>query len=157
MIKIGHPPQLTPQQLAQSLVPFGEDLKYVPVSPSHDVANARDVVGWNVLVKEVAHRVDEDLPRASPVQRLLELFGNESEVEALLERVSRHTAETFREQLRVAELAARAHLRAAPDGIPRRVRPLNRRAVAHGGLVYVHSVTGRVTPRIKTSADFQST
>jgi histone H3/H4 len=103
----------------------------VPVGPSHDVANARDVVGWNVLVKEVAHRVDEDLPRASPVQRLLKLLWHESQVEALLEGVSRHAAETLREHLCVAEFAARAHLRAAADGVPRRVRPLNRRAVAH--------------------------
>jgi transposase len=77
VVKIGHPPQLTPQQFAQSLVALGEDLKYVPVSSPHDLSNARDVVGWNVFVKEVAHRVDKDLPRASPMQRLIELFRNE--------------------------------------------------------------------------------
>lgn len=60
VLKIGHPPQLTPQQLPKSLVPLGEDLKNVPVSPSHNLADARDVVGGNVLVKEVAHRVDKD-------------------------------------------------------------------------------------------------
>jgi hypothetical protein len=48
----------------------------MPVSSSHDVSNTTDVVGWNVFVKEVAHRVDEDLPRASPVQRLLKLLGH---------------------------------------------------------------------------------
>jgi hypothetical protein len=90
VLKIGHPPQLTPQQFQESLVALGEDLKNVPVSTSHNVADARDVLEWNVLVKEVAHRVDKDLPRASPVQRLLELLGHDSQVEALLERVSRH-------------------------------------------------------------------
>ena len=60
----------------------------MPVSQSHNVADSSDVVDWNVLVKEVAHRVDEDLPRASPLQRLLKLLGHESQVEALLERVS---------------------------------------------------------------------
>lgn len=74
-----------PAAVPQSLVPFGEDLKNVPVGPSHGVANASDLVGWNVLVKEVAHRVDEDLPRAPPVQRLIELFRNQSEIGALLE------------------------------------------------------------------------
>ena len=133
VLKIGHPPQLTSQQLPESLVPFSEDLKNVPVSPSHNVTDTRDVVGGNVPVKEVAHRVDEDLPCASPMQRLLELFRNESEIEALLEGVTRHPAETFREELRVAEFAARAHLRAAPHWIPGRVRPFNRRAVAHRG------------------------
>jgi hypothetical protein len=58
----------------------------MPVSSSHDLSNATDVVGWNVFVKEVAHRVDEDLPRTSPTQRLLKLLGHESEVEALLEK-----------------------------------------------------------------------
>jgi len=87
---LGHHPSLA---LRAS---FGwEDLKNVPVGPSHDIANACDVVGWNILVKEVAHRVDEDFPWASPMQRLIELFGNESEIEALLEWVARHTAETF--------------------------------------------------------------
>src|SRR5688500_13706031 len=103
----------------------------MPVSSSHDLSNATDVVGWNVFMKEVAHRVDEDLARASPVERLLKLFGHQPQVEALLEGVSRHAAKTLREHLRVAEFAARAHLRAAADGVPRRVRPLNRRAVAH--------------------------
>ena len=98
----------------------------MPVSSSHDLANAPDVVGWNVFVKEIAHRVDEDLPRAPPMKRLIEFFGNEPEVETLFERVSGHTAETLREKLRIAEFAARAHLRAAPDWIPCRIRPLNR-------------------------------
>ena len=39
----------------------------MPVGSSHDVANARDVVGWNVFVKEVAHRVHENLPWSSPL------------------------------------------------------------------------------------------
>lgn len=149
VFKVRHPPQLTRQQFAQSLVALGEDLKQMPVSLSHDLSNATDVVGWNAIVKEVAHRVDENLPRATPVQWLLKLFGHQSEVEALLEGVSRHAAEALREHLRVAELAARAHLRAAANRVPRRVRPLNRRAVAHGGPVYVHSVTEQVTELAK--------
>ena len=94
----------------------------MPVSRAHNVANACDVVGWNVLVKEVAHRIDENLPWASPMQRLIELFRNESEIEALLERVSRYIAETLREQLRIAEFATRTHLRTAPHRVPSRVR-----------------------------------
>jgi DNA-binding PadR family transcriptional regulator len=45
----------------------GDDLEEVPVSASHDVADPRDEVGWNLLVKEVAHRVDEYLSRTAPV------------------------------------------------------------------------------------------
>jgi hypothetical protein len=50
------------------------------------------------------------------MQRLIKFFGNEPEVETLFERVSGHTAETLREKLRIAEFAARAHLRAARTG-----------------------------------------
>ena len=54
--------------------------------------------------------------------------------------------------------ANRAHLRAAADRVPRCVRPLNGRAVAHRGLVYVLSVTGRVTyaPRQEVASRFGS-
>lgn len=117
----------------------------MPVSSSHDLSNATDAVGWNVFVKEVAHRVDEDLPRASPVQRLLKLLGHQSQVEPLLEGVPRHAAETLREHLRVAELAARTHLDAASHRIPSCVRPLDGRAITHGRLVYARSMTGQVT------------
>jgi hypothetical protein len=103
----------------------------VPVGPSHNIADTCDVVGWHVLVKEVTHRVDEDLPRPSPVQRLLQLFGHESQVEALFKRVFGHTSEALGEELRIAEFAARAHLRAAADRVPRRVRPFDGRSVAH--------------------------
>jgi hypothetical protein len=143
--QVGHPSQFTAQQLPEPIVPFGEDLEHMPVGPLHDVANARDVVDRNVFVKEVAHRVDENLSRAAPVQWLIELFRNESEIETLLERVSWHSAESFCEQLRIAELAARTHLRAAPDRIPRCVRPLDGRAIAHGRLVYARFMTGQVT------------
>jgi hypothetical protein len=64
------------------------------------------------------------------VQRLLKLLGHESQVEALLERVSRQR-ETLREHFRVAEFAARAHLRAAPNRVPRGVRRFNGGASAH--------------------------
>jgi len=51
VLKIRHPPQFTAQQFSKSLIPLGEYLKNVPISTSHDVADAPDVVGRNVLVK----------------------------------------------------------------------------------------------------------
>ena len=42
------------------------------------------------------------------MQRLIELFGNESKIETLFEWVSRHPAETFRKKLGIAEFAPRA-------------------------------------------------
>jgi hypothetical protein len=126
VLKIGHPPELTAQKFPESLVPLGKDLKNVPISTPHNVADALDVVEWNVLVKEVAHRVNKNFSWPSPVQWLIEFFWNQSKIEALLERVAWHPPEAFCEELRVAESAARAHLRAASDWIPRRIRPLNR-------------------------------
>ena len=123
VVEIAHPSQLTAQQFSESLVPFGEDLKHVPVSPAHDVADAPDVVGWNLFMKEVAHRVDKDLPRPSPMQRLIELLRNESKIEPLLERVPRPISEAFGEHLCVTKLASGANLGASADGVPRGVRP----------------------------------
>ena len=135
VLKISHPSELTRQQVAHTCIAFGEDLEDVPVGSSHDVADASDEIGRDVFVEQVAHRVDEDLPRPFPVQRLLQLLGHESEIEALFKRVSGHTAKALSEDLRIAELAAGAHLCAASDRVPSRVGPLNRRPVAHRSLV----------------------
>ena len=86
VIKIGDPSQLTLQQLPESRVPLGENLKDVPVSPPRNVADARDVVGWNVLVKEVAHRIDEDLAGRAPADRLTELFRHQPQIETVFIR-----------------------------------------------------------------------
>jgi hypothetical protein len=110
---------------------LGENLKDVPVGTLHDLTNTRDELGWNVLVEEVAHRIDEYLSRSSPVQRLFELLGNKPEIKSVLEGMARHATEAFRERLGVTELAPRAHLRAASHRVPGRVRPFDRRAVAH--------------------------
>lgn len=145
MIEIGHPSQVTPQQFPESLVPLREDLKDVPVSPSHNVADARDIARRNFLVKEIAHRVDEDLPWALPAERLLQLFGHQSQIEALFKRMPGHTSEALREQLGIAEFAARTHLRASADRVPRGVRPFDGRPIAHRPLAYILPVTEGVT------------
>ena len=88
-------------------------------------------------MKQIAHRVDEDLTRPFPAQRLFQLLGYEAQIEAMLKGMSRYATEAFGEHLRVAELAAGAHFRAAPDRVPGRVRSFDSRPVAHGWLVYV--------------------
>ena len=70
----------------------------------------------------------------------------------------------FREQLRIAELAARTHLRAAPHWIPGCVRPLNRPTGRSFGAVYKQRLTGEVTrhapddcrPNKRVSANIRS-
>ena len=95
---------------------------------SHDPL---DVVVGNVLVEQVAHRVDEDHLRRAPPQRLRELLRDEPQIEALLVRMAWHAAEPLGERLGVAVLAAGADLRAAADRVPRRVGPLDFRVLSH--------------------------
>lgn len=113
------------------LVPLGQHLVNVPICPAHDVADGSKIVDGNVLVKEVTHRVDEDPPRLPPACWFVQLLRNKAEVKPLLERVSRNPAKPLGEDLRVAELAAGAHLRATTYRVPRGVRPLDRGSVTH--------------------------
>ena len=55
-----------------------------------------------------------------------------------------HTSKTLRKRLGVAEFTAWTDLCAAPDGIPRRVRPFNSRMIAHLDPISPVSVTGLV-------------
>ncbi|HEX9783128.1 MAG TPA: DUF5131 family protein, partial [Opitutaceae bacterium] len=52
-----------------SIEPLLEDLVGVPIRSEHHAADGLDVVVGNILVKEVAHRVDEDLSRRRPADR----------------------------------------------------------------------------------------
>ena len=131
MNQISHPVQLGPEKTPHANVALCEDLIGVPVGAPHYVTNRGDVRGRHVLVEQVAHRVDEYSARPTPTKRFVEFLGDETQVEALLEGMARHTPETFRECLRVAELAARADLGAPTDRVPGSVGPLDAGAVAH--------------------------
>jgi hypothetical protein len=69
-LEISHPAKLTRQQLTHPPIALGEDLEHVPVGSTHDVADARDELGGDLILKQVAHGIDEDLSGAFPVQRL---------------------------------------------------------------------------------------
>ncbi len=129
--QFSHPLKLARQQYSHPCVPLGEDLENVPMGAPHDVAHISDEIGRNRLVKEVAHRVDEDFPRSPPVQRLLKFLRDQPQIEALLEWVSRHTPKPFREHLCIAVLAARTNLRAPAHRVPGGICPLDRRTLAH--------------------------
>ena len=127
----GHPAQGARQQIVHPLVPLGQHLVDVPICPAHHVADGGKIVGGNVLVKEVTHRVDEDPPRLPPACWFIQLLRNKTEIEPLLERVARNAAKPLGEDLGVAELAAGAHLRATTYRVPRRVGPLDRGSITH--------------------------
>src|SRR5262249_18692524 len=143
VLKVSHPAKLTRQQLTHPSIALGEDLEHVPVGSTHDVTDLRDELSRHVFMKQVAHRVYEDLSRPFPMQRLLQFLGHETQFEAVFKRVPRDAAETLSEDLCVTEFAARADFCAAAYRVPCRVRPFNWRSVAHTA-AYVFPVTGEV-------------
>ena len=63
--------------LSKPLVPLRQDLEGVPARLDHHVEDLLQVSERDLLVKEVAHRVDEDEPGPSPTQRGLQSRGPE--------------------------------------------------------------------------------
>ena len=66
-----HPVQLRLQEPPHAVVTLCQHLVDVPIGPPHDLAHRGDVGGRHVFVKQVAHRVDEDLSRSTPRERLI--------------------------------------------------------------------------------------
>lgn len=110
---------------------LGEYLKGVPIRGLHRAANFRDVPRRNVIVKKIAHGVDEDSLWHPPSQRNIELLWNQAKVESVLERVPRYPAKSLCESFGVAVFAARAYFGAAPYWIPRRIRPFYGAVITH--------------------------
>jgi len=85
------------------------------------------------LVEEVAHRVDEDHPRARPLQRLLQSLWPELQRKTLLVRMPRDATPALGERLCITVRAARRDLVAARHWIPGRLSPLNCAVISQGG------------------------
>ena len=113
------------QEVSEALRALGEDLEGVVAGFDHGAGDADDVLGGDILVEEVAHGVDEDHARPPPPQGLVELLGDEAEVESLLVGMPWNAAEPFGEDLSVAIGAARTHLGASADGVPGGVGPFD--------------------------------
>src|SRR5579871_1062338 len=96
---------------------LGEHLVSMPRRGLHHAADFRDVVDRDVIMKEIAHRVDENALRQAPLQRNLELLGHQTKIKSLLERMARDAAKSFREGLGIAMFAARADLGASANRI----------------------------------------
>src|ERR1022692_1911878 len=88
----------------------------MPVSFHHYVHNGLNVAIWNSLMEQVRHGIYEDSLRTLPAKGLVELFGNESKVEALLVWMSLHSSEPFCKCLRVTVFASGTDLRTAANG-----------------------------------------
>ena len=85
----------------------------MPIGALHRVEYALNVLGGNILVEEIAHRIDEDELWTPPLHGLFEAFGAKGQVEARLERVSLDATKTLRKALGIAMVTTGANLRAA--------------------------------------------
>ncbi len=119
------------KKLAQASVTLGEYLISVPGRGLHHATNLRDLLGWNVLVKQVAHRVNEDAFGNPPLERDFQLLGNQSQIKSLLERMTGNPAKSLGEGLCIAVLASGADLGASANRIPGCIGPLYGTVFAH--------------------------
>lgn len=92
---------------------LGQDLERMLGRLGHHAKDSLDIVERHVLVKEIAHRVDEHAAGLCPPERLFQLMRHQTQIEALLEGMARHATEALSKGLGVAVLAARADLGAA--------------------------------------------
>lgn len=82
-------------------------------------------------MKQIAHRIDENLLGGGAANRIAQFLRHQSQVEAKLEGVSGNTAKTLGKGLGIAVLAARTHLGAAPNRVPGGVGPFDFGIVGH--------------------------
>jgi len=110
--KLAYPSELSAKEKTHSFVTLRQNLVGVTLRLPHYLADARDVLDWNVLLEEIAHRVDKDSSRMLPTQGLLELLRHEAQIKALLKWVTARSSKSLRERRRVADLASWAEKRA---------------------------------------------
>lgn len=110
---------------------LGEHLIDMPVGLQHHGSDRCNIGVRNALVKQIAHGIHEDHARRSPAQGFIQLLGDEPKVEPLLERMTGDAAKAFCERFGVTVGTSGANLRAASNGIPGRIRPLDLRVVTH--------------------------
>ena len=118
-------------ETAHQRATLGKHLIDVPIGALHCVEYALDVLDGNVLVKKIAHRIDEDELWTQPVYGLFEALGAKSQIKAWLERVSLDAAETLGKALGIAMVATGANFRAAGNWVPSAVSPLDSAFARH--------------------------
>src|SRR5262249_54853113 len=125
-------PRKRRSQLLQSLASLRQDLKRVPMSLMHDVEDSAYVVDRHIFVEQVAHAVDKDGTWPTPAQRKEQQIRMKCYGEAVAIPRVLHRTETHGKAFGVTVLAAGTDLRAARDGIPSRLSPLDTGSLAHG-------------------------
>jgi len=103
----------------------------MPVGLLHGGEDLIDKGDGHALVKKVGHGIHKDHLRLSPSEGVLQARGPELQIETRFERMARNAAKPLGKSLSVAIVTPGADLRAACYGVPRRVRPLDRRLRCH--------------------------
>lgn len=94
-------------------------------SPCHRGKNRSYKNLRHVLMKQVAHRADEDAPGLTPVEWLVETVKMERHAEGIVRRVPAAPPEPLTHALGIAIPAPVADLRTPGYGVPRVVGPFN--------------------------------
>src|SRR6266404_3231656 len=95
-------PKRPAKQFPQALGALREHLISMPVRKLHRRSHLLDVRKRHAFVEQITHGVDEYHLRLAPTQGFTELLWNETQIEALLEGMSLHSAETLGEPFRIA-------------------------------------------------------
>jgi hypothetical protein len=80
-----HPDIVVPGQFPydfdKSFRPLRQNLERVPIGLSHYIEDTAYEIQGHVRMKKITHRIDKDLPRLIPSQRLVKHIGLESDSE----------------------------------------------------------------------------
>src|ERR1700757_2128467 len=117
--------QLRVEQVSHTVGTLRENLKRMPVGCTHNLRNLDDVVIRHIFMEKIAHGVDKDQAGRLPLQGFLQLLRHEPQVKPSLIGMAGDATESLRENLRITVLAPRTDLRAAANGVPSRVCPLD--------------------------------
>jgi len=98
----------------------------VLLSLVHSIEYLLDKVRGYILMKKVAHRIDEYHLGLFPLPRQIKNVRMTGQLEAVSVVRLAHRLQSFRHSLGVAVLTAAAYLRATGYRIPRRFGPFNR-------------------------------
>src|SRR5919106_5397724 len=103
----------------------------MPVRELHHVNNGEDVLVRHILMKQVAHRIDEDHFRCMPAQRFSQLLGYEPQVKSLFIGMTWNATETLGKGFSVAMHAPGTDLCTSPNRVPCCIGPFDCRATTH--------------------------
>ena len=124
----------------------------MPSRAFHDIEDLEDVAARDILVEEVAHRVDEHISGLPPSERNSQNVGMESDIEAVSVSPEPDPAEAFRKAFSIAVPAPLADFGAAGDRIPGRLGPFDGGKSGHQYILFLY--LEKISPAIFEAFSF---